>query len=298
MNTKIEIYGLRINRNIDSHMDLPALIVEEAERQIGGIKDGDIVVVTSKIVSKAEGRVYNFADVKPSRKARILSKFYRTPPEVMELYLKAGKVVAVIPVEKLAKKLWHFFAEHAASLEDARQVIKEHPYLFIIDVGGKLLSWGGIDFSNAPPGCCTAPPVDPDESAKAIRMGIKGLTGREVAVVIADTEWKLDKFGSVDVAIGAYGIQPVKSGFGGRDLYGKPKFGGVDNITDLVSAAANMVFGQTGEATPVAIIRGLHYKKSEKGVKDTAYSRKVYREAIKAVIWESVKFKLLSNLFI
>jgi len=46
-------------------------------------------------------------------------------------------------------------------------------------------------------------------------------------------------------------------------LYGKPKFGGVDNFVDLVSAAANMVFGQTGEATPIAIIRGLCYEKSE-----------------------------------
>ncbi|MEM1565547.1 MAG: coenzyme F420-0:L-glutamate ligase [Candidatus Bathyarchaeia archaeon] len=296
MSEKIEIYGLKINEEINLGMDLSKLIVREAERQIGGIADGDIVVVTSKVVSKAEGKTFNLVEIRPSHKAIRLSKLYKTPSEVMELYFKVGRIVAVVPVKKFAQKFWHFFAEHAASLEGARRVIEEHPYLFIINVGGKLLSWGGIDFSNAPPGHCTAPPADPDESAKNIRMEIKKLTGKEVAVVIADTEWKLDKFGSVDVAVGSSGIQPVKKGFGGKDLYGKPKFGGVDNLVDLVSAAANMVFGQTSEATPVAIIRGLRYEKSEKGVKDIVYSRKVLREALKAVIWESVKFKLVSKL--
>ncbi|MEM0095157.1 MAG: coenzyme F420-0:L-glutamate ligase [Candidatus Bathyarchaeia archaeon] len=293
---KIEIYGLKINGEICRGTDLSKLIVEEAEKQTGGIAEGDIIVVTSKIVSKAEGRVYNLADVKPSRKAQRLSKLYKTPPEVMELYLKAGRIVAIIPVEKFARKFWVFFAEHAANAEEALRVIEEHPYLFLIDVNGKLLSWGGIDFSNAPPGHCTAPPVDPDESAKAIRSGVKRLTGKDVAVVIADTEWKLDKFGSVDIAIGCCGINPVKRGFGGRDLYGKPKFGGVDNLADLVSAAANMVLGQTGEATPVAIIRGLRYEKSEKGIKDITYSREVFRETLKAAVWEGVKFKLVSKL--
>lgn len=79
-------------------------------------------------------------------------------------------------------------------------------------------------------------------------------------------------------------------------MYGKSKFGGVDNTADLVSAAANMVFGQTDEAMPVAIIRGLRYEKSERGIKDIAYSRKVFREALKAVIWESIKFKMVSKL--
>jgi len=296
MNVKIEIYGLKIDREIAPNTDLSALIVDEAERQVGGVRDGDIIVVTSKIVSKAEGRIHKLAEIKPSRKAIRLSKFFKTPPEVMELYLKAGNVVAVIPVEKFARRFGRFFVEHAFNPNAAWKVIEGHPYLFVVDVDGKLLSWGGIDFSNAPPGFCTAPPENPDESAKSIRLGIKRLTGREVAVVIADTEWKLDRFGSVDVAIGSSGIQPVKKGFGAKDLYGKPKFGGVDNLVDLVSAAANMVFGQAGEATPVAIIRGLRYEKSEGGVKDIVYSRKMFREAFKAVVWESVKFKLLSKL--
>ncbi|MEM1661186.1 MAG: coenzyme F420-0:L-glutamate ligase [Candidatus Bathyarchaeia archaeon] len=139
--------------------------------------------------------------------------------------------------------------------------------------------------------------TDPDESAKRIRDEIKRLVGKDVAVVITDTEWKLNKFGTVDIAIGSSGIQPISRGFGAKDLYGKPKFGGVDDLTDLVSASANLLFGQTDEAIPVAIIRGLKYEKSEKGIKSVTYPRKAIREALKMLTKENFKFKLLSKLF-
>jgi len=293
---KVEIYGLRIDEDIDSKTDLPKLIVDKAKKQSHGIKDDDVVVITSKVVSKVEGRVHKLNAIKPSRKAHFFSKFYRTPPEAMELYLREGEIRAVIPIEKLANKYGYLFEEYTRSKEDAQKVIREHPYIFLIDVKNRLLSWGGVDFSNSPPGHCASIPKNPDESARRIREEIRKLTGKETAVVIADTEWKLDKFGTVDVAIGSSGIQPISRNFGSKDLYGKPKFGGVDDLTDLVSASANLLFGQTDEATPVAIIRGLKYEKSEKGVEDAAYPRKAYRDAIRMFVLENIKFKLLSLL--
>jgi len=140
-------------------------------------------------------------------------------------------------------------------------------------------------------------PKDPDESARRIRGDIRKLTGKETAVVITDTEWKLDKFGTVDIAIGCSGIQPISRNFGGKDLYGKPKFGGVDDLTDLVSASANLLFGQTDEATPIAIIRGLKYEKSEEGVIDVIYPREIFEKALRMLTWENIKFKLISKLF-
>jgi len=294
---KVEIYGLKMSEDINSETDLPKLIVEEAERQAYGIKEGDVIVITSKIVSKVEGRTRKLSDVKPSRRAYFLSRFYKTPPEVMELYLREGEIKAVIPIEKLAKKYGHLFEEYTRNKEDAQKVIREHPYIFLIDVRNRLLTWGGIDFSNSPPGYCTLIPEDPDESARRIREKIRELTGKETAVVIADTEWKLDKFGTVDIAIGSSGIQPVSRNFGAKDLYGKPKFGGVDDLTDLVSASANLLFGQTDEAIPVVIIRGLKYERSEKGVANVTYPMKAFREALRMLAWENIKFKLLSKLF-
>jgi coenzyme F420-0:L-glutamate ligase/coenzyme F420-1:gamma-L-glutamate ligase len=289
---RIEIYGLRITEAIDSETDLPKLIVEEAERQAYGIRQDDVIVLTSKIVSKVEGRVHKLSDVKPSRRAYFLSRLYRTRPEAMELYLREGEIIGIIPVEKLSKKYGHLYEGYARNKEDAKRVVEEHPYIFLIDVGGRLLTWGGIDFSNSPPGYCTSIPKDPDESARRIRDGIRRLTGRETAVVIADTEWKLDKFGTVDIAIGSSGIRPISRNFGGKDLYGKPKFGGVDDLTDLVSAAANLVFGQTDEATPVAIVRGLKYERSGEGIRDVIYPRKMFEKALLMITWENIKFKL------
>jgi coenzyme F420-0:L-glutamate ligase/coenzyme F420-1:gamma-L-glutamate ligase len=294
--SRIEVYGLRVAVDINTQTDLPRLIVEKAEKKGCGIVEGDVIVVTSKVVSKAEGRVHRLGDVRPSRRAYLLSRIYRTQPEAMELYLREGEIRLVIPVEKLSRMYGHLYERYASSKEGAWEVIREHPYIFMIDVGGRLLSWGGIDFSNSPPGYCTSIPEDPDISARRIREGVRRLTGRDVAVVIADTEWKLDKFGTTDIAIGCSGIQPISRNFGGRDLYGKPKFGGVDNLADLASAAANLLIGQTDEATPIAIIRGLKYEKSEEGIRDVIYPREVFKKALRTIIWENIKFKIISKI--
>ena len=90
-----------------------------------------------------------------------------------------------------------------------------------------------LDFSNSPPGYCTLPPKNSDESARRIRKGVRRLTGKNVAVIITDTEWKLDKFGTVDIALGCSGIQPISKKFGSKDLYEKPKFGGVDDLSEF-----------------------------------------------------------------
>jgi coenzyme F420-0:L-glutamate ligase/coenzyme F420-1:gamma-L-glutamate ligase len=87
---KIELYGLKITKDIDSKTNLPELIIEEAENQGHGLRENDVIVISSKIVSKAEGRVVKIEDIKPSRKARLLSKFFKKPAEVMELYLREG----------------------------------------------------------------------------------------------------------------------------------------------------------------------------------------------------------------
>jgi len=292
---KYEVIGLKIERDIGPGADLSKIIIEEAEKQGDGIEENDVIAITSKIVSKAEGRMYKITDVKPSRKARFLSRFYKISPEVMELYLQQGKVEAVIPIEKLARKYGYLFEEYVRNKEGAQKAIRKEPYIFLIDVGNRLLTWGGVDFSNAPPGYCTALPINPDKSAKRIREGIRSSTSKDTAVVITDTEWKLDIFGTVDIALGCSGIQPLSRNFGEKDLYGKPKFGGVDNLADLFAASANLLFGQTTSATPIVIIRDLKYERSEKGVGDIVYPHKIFRKGLRILAWETIKFKLISK---
>ncbi|MEM3715513.1 MAG: coenzyme F420-0:L-glutamate ligase [Thermoprotei archaeon] len=290
---KIEIYGLKINVDISPGIDLAKLIVDEAEKQAYGVKEDDVIVVTSKIVSKAEGRIYRFADVQPSRRAKALSRIYHKDAREIELILRNSDSISfIIPIYKFMKIYGKFFKDYARDERTAAEIIRKDPYIFMTSVKGMLLTDAGLDFSNSPEGYCTLPPKDPDESAKRMRERIRELTNKEVAIVITDTEWKLDKFGSIDIAIGSSGIQPVSRNFASKDLYGKPKFGGVDNLTDLVSATANLLFGQTNEAIPVVIIRGLKYERSEKGIKDVIYG-KALRRAFRMAIWENVKFKLL-----
>ncbi|MHA1859591.1 MAG: coenzyme F420-0:L-glutamate ligase [Candidatus Asgardarchaeia archaeon] len=289
---KIEMYGIHLKGEVTAGTDLSKLIVEEAEKQIGGIKEGDVIVITSKIVSKSEGLIYRIDDVIPSRKARLLSSFYSIDPRFMEIYMRQGKVRAVIPLKNLLRSVLERYSEDK---EVAREVVFEDPYLFLIERDGRLLSWGGVDFSNSPPGFFTEIPKDPDESAKRIREGIKKISGLDVAVVITDTEWKLDKFGTVDIAIGSSGIEPVSRKFGKEDIYGRPKLGGVDSIVDLLSSAAALFFGQTDERVPIVIVRGFDYEKSEEGTGKAKFPEGLMRKMAFSVLWETIKFGIISK---
>ncbi|RLE62283.1 MAG: hypothetical protein DRJ47_10900, partial [Thermoprotei archaeon] len=153
---------------------------------------------------------------------------------------------------------------------EARKLLDKIPCLFITITNYGLIGLdAGVDFSNLPPGYAIANIVDFDEAAKEIRDGIERITGKRVAVVISDTETNISgKFGSIDVAVGCSGIKPITGRFAAKDIYGKPKFGGVDIIVDELASTAALLMGQTSERVPVVIVKGLKYDVSEEGVKD------------------------------
>ncbi|MCD6095019.1 MAG: coenzyme F420-0:L-glutamate ligase, partial [Thermoprotei archaeon] len=93
--------------------------------------------------------------------------------------------------------------------------------------------------------------------------------------------------GSIDIAVGSSGIDPLAREFGERDLYGRPKFGGMDILVDEICAAAALLMKQTSERIPVVLIKGLHYKKSDLGVKDvliTKYGSEAKRFLLKTLL--------------
>ena len=88
-------------------------------------------------------------------------------------------------------------------------------------------------------------------------------------MVISDTESNTSgKLGTIDVAVGASGIKPVTPHFASKEIYGRPKFGGIDITADEVASTAALLMGQVNEEIPAVIIRGLKYERSNEGVKN------------------------------
>jgi len=293
---KVEIYGIHVDkREIKPGVDIVDLLLKKLKEENFELRDGDVIVITSKILSIMMNRIYELKSIKPSFIARFLSKFIKEDPRVLELILNEGDILLAIPVKKL-DMLPHPFRKYAVNEKARKNAIKQHPYLFLVKVNYLLLSDAGLDFSNAPPGFCTLPPRNPDKIARMIMENIRKRVGKKVSVVIADTELLIDRFGSRDIAMGCAGISPVTSEFGAPDLYGKPKFGGVDALADAVATAAGLVFGQTRQSIPIAIIRGLKYKESNEGIKDISYiglDKRIVRLGALLTLLETIKFKFL-----
>lgn len=237
------IYGVKLPL-IEERRDLAELIVNSVRGQGLEIEDGDIIVVTCKIVSKALGLLVKLDDIRPSKDALRIASRARCDPRFVELILReSDDILAAIPVKSLADEKLIDLYSYSRNPEDVKRCLEMYPTLFLVTRDGSLWTDAGLDSSNHPPGIVSIPPRDLDEVAKMIRDRIRDLTGKDVVVVISDTEIFLT--GSLDFARGSYGIEPIERGFGELDLYGKPKFGGVDAIVHEICAAAALMMRQT-----------------------------------------------------
>lgn len=219
--------------------DTVAALILSALRQAGlALQDGDVLVVTHKIVSKAEGRVVDLATVHPSPQAETLAAATEKDPRLVELILR-----------------------------ESRGVIRQRgPTLIMETHHGWICANAGIDRSNvAGPEAevVLLLPEDPDASARQIRAALQAATGADVAVIISDTHGRAWRQGVVNIAIGVAGMQPI------ADLRGQPDmFGYVLRITtvaraDELAAAAGLVIGQAAERVPVVLIRGADYPRGD-----------------------------------
>jgi coenzyme F420-0:L-glutamate ligase/coenzyme F420-1:gamma-L-glutamate ligase len=258
---KIEILGLQTIPEINPGDDLPAIIVQATGRETASLCENDIVVLTSKIVSKALGLTKRLADVKPGKKALAISRRTGKDPKWVQMILDAGqKILAVVPLEGFIRRHITAASQDAACAE---RLCENEKVLFVTaGKNGRIHTVdGGIDGSNHPAGVVSFLPDDPDLEAKIIREKIRQLTGKTVAVILADTE--IIPLGTMDFAVGSAGIEPISRQFGQKDLFGKCKFGGMDLIAHELCATAALLFGQTAAGVPVAIIRGCDYQPSE-----------------------------------
>jgi len=196
-------------------------------------RDGDVVVVAQKIVSKAEGRTVEIASVTPSERARVLAAEIGKDPRLVEIVLS----------------------------ESAR-VVRSRPNLLIVEHRlGFVMANAGVDQSNVAPqdGVARALllPLDPDASAEALRAGLSARFGVKLAVIINDSFGRAWRRGTAGVAIGAAGLPSLIDLRGSPDLFGRALEVSIMGFADEIAAAASLLMGQADEARPVVLARGL-----------------------------------------
>lgn len=236
LNLEIKVIGIQGIPLIEPDDDLGKIICDAAEKQGTSLLDGDVVVVTQKIVSKAENRVFKLENIKASPFAKRIAKRTRKEAELVELILR-----------------------------EAKSIIRMHGGHIITETRhGWICANSGVDVSNVSGGDSAALlPLKPDLSAERIRKRIEELTGKKVAVIISDTFGRPFRIGHVDVAIGSSGINPILDARGTKDLFGYVLRVKQTAIIDELASAAELVIGNAVEKIPVAIIRGYKYPVSE-----------------------------------
>ncbi len=233
MTVRLELFALPGLPMVRAGDNLPALIVAALNRADDRLLDHDVVVVAQKIVSKAEGRTVDLADVVPS-------------PEAIALAAEVGKDPRIVQVV----------------LSDSVKVVRSRPNLMIMQHRlGFVMANAGVDQSNvaAADGRQRALllPLDPDGSAEAIRARLAAAYGVTVGVVISDSFGRPWRRGTVGVAIGAAGLPSVIDLRGQPDLFGRTLEVSIIGFADEIAAAASLLQGQAAEAQPVVVLRGL-----------------------------------------
>ena len=232
MASDVRLIGLKGLADIAPGVDLALAIVDAARNQGLSFGNGDILVVTQKIVSKAEGRLVNLHSITPSRFAQ----------EVARVQSRDARLVEVV-------------------LRESRRVVKMDQKAIIVETRqGFVCANAGVDESNVAGADTVALlPADADASARRVRQTIGERTGVDVAVIVSDTFARPWREGFVNVAIGVAGLKPLKDYRGLADTAGRVLNATVLAVADEIASAAELVMGKL-DGVPAAIVRGYAYE--------------------------------------
>ena len=224
--------------------DLPRLLGDAIERAqaVLPLRTDDVLVVTQKIVSKAEGAIVDLGTVEARPEAIAFAERWDRDPRQVEVVLREARRVV-----RMANGV----------------IITETPHGFVC-------ANGGIDASNVGPGSghvVTLLPRDPDASAARIRAAIAARFGIDVPVVVSDSFGRPWRWGIVDVAIGVSGMLPLDDLRGAADHDGRVMRSTVRAVADQVASAAELAFGKT-TARPAALVRGANPTRGEATIRD------------------------------
>jgi coenzyme F420-0:L-glutamate ligase / coenzyme F420-1:gamma-L-glutamate ligase len=238
MSAQLSLTALDGVPTIRAGADLASLILEAAARAGIAPRDGDILVLAQKIVSKAEARMVRLRDVEPSTRARELGAKTGKDPRVVELILR-----------------------------ESTEVVRARPGVIIVAHRlGYVMANAGIDASNVEgkgEESVLLLPEDPDASAARLRERLRAAAGVDLGIVINDSFGRAWRLGTVGTAIGVAGLPGL------LDLRGLPdRTGRLLQVTELgvadeVAAAASLIMGQAAEGHPVVHVRGFPYARRD-----------------------------------
>ena len=228
------VFGLEGLPYVSEGDDIARLIYEAAVTVDLEFEDKDIVVVTQKIVSKAEGRIIKLDGVEPSSFASHIGKMMDKDPRLAEVVL----------------------------METSRIIRMKGNALIVETHHGHVCANAGVDFSNVKDGYVTLLPVDPDASARGLKDKLFELTGKKLAVIITDTWGRAWRLGQVDFAIGVAGMAAFRDYRGETDYLGHELRVTNIAVVDELAGAAELVKGKS-TGVPVVIIRGYDYPEGD-----------------------------------
>jgi coenzyme F420-0:L-glutamate ligase/coenzyme F420-1:gamma-L-glutamate ligase len=239
---RLEVVALEGIPEIRPGDDLPQIVVAALRATPGALpsRDDDVLVVTQKVVSKAEGAIADLTTIEPRPEAKAFAERWDRDPRQVELVLR--------------------HARRVVRMENGL-VITETPHGFVC-------ANGGIDASNVGPdsgSIVTLLPEDPDASADRIRAVVREATGVDVPVVVSDSFGRPWRFGIVDVAIGVSGLLPLDDLRGTPDRDGRVMKSTVRAVADELASAAELVLGKSA-GRPVALVRGAGFTRGEGSV--------------------------------
>lgn len=217
--------------------DLAGMILHALERTGIALENGDIIVLAQKIVSKAENRLVNLADVTPSDAARDLAIQSGKDPRLSELILRESS-------EILRVRMGSVIVEHRLGFVCANAGI-DHSN--VAGDGDEKEEW------------VLLLPRDPDASAAKIRKILEDASGKQIGVMIIDSHGRAWRLGTVGIAIGISGLPGLIDERGWKDLFDYTLKITVVGAADELAAAASLVMGQAAEGTPIVHVRGFPF---------------------------------------
>lgn len=244
MANRVEVVAIDGLGEIVPGDELPLLIADAlaATTDYLPLHDDDVLVITQKIVSKAEGAIVDLTTIEPRPEVIEYAKQFDRDPRQVELVLREAKRVV--------------------RMENGLVITETHH--------GFVCANGGIDASNVGPrsgDVVTLLPRDPDASADRIREAVRDRLDHDVPVIVSDSFGRPWRFGIVDVAIGVSGLLPLDDLRGTPDADGRVMKSTVRAVADEIASAAELVLGKTA-GRPLALVRGATFHRGDGRIKD------------------------------
>ena len=237
----MQIIPIHLKNDVQPADDIVDLLLSSSK---SSLENGDVLVVSQKIISKHEGQVVKLESIIPSELSIGIASAYEKDPKLVEAILS----------------------------ESERIVRMEHGVIIVQTKHGFICANAGIDESNVENGYATLLPKDSDKSAQKIRLKILQQTGKKVAVIISDTFGRPFRMGQTDHAIGISGIDSILHYEGTPDTFGKTLRVTATAIVDELCSAAELVMGKT-KKRPAAIIRNFEFKENSGNIQSIIRSK-------------------------